>query len=337
VVEGLRRPSGLLKDAGAAANSRFRRGLRHRNLPVAARAGQRDVLSRALLWAVIEVGVPSERCSLQAASVAKDVVELAKLAGRGRALRRAGSRQRVAAFGPRTVARTVYSEHAVARRDEPRGHRRPSQLGAADVLRRKADLVPELAERQLTLDAQDVQISAHPRLRGRIRIDRLQRPARHHPRASGRRQTSGCSEVTSQRVCQRRRVGEAIAILNALLPDCQRILGADHRDTLITRHTLGYAYIDAGCTGDAIATLEALLADNERISGVEDLDRLTTRHNLGRAYLDDGRLDDAITTYETLRANRARTLARTPRHAQDPARPRARLPSRCTPHRSSGR
>jgi hypothetical protein len=103
VVEGLRAPE-------RAAEGR-RRG-REQPVPArtatpepsrAARAGQRDVLSRALLWAVIEVGVPSERCSVKAASVAKEVVELVKLAGRGRALRRAGSRKRLAAFGPRTV------------------------------------------------------------------------------------------------------------------------------------------------------------------------------------------------------------------------------------------
>ena len=59
---------------------------------MAARAGQRDVPSRALLWAVTEAEA-SEQRSVQATSGAQEVVELAKLAGRGRAPRCASGRR----------------------------------------------------------------------------------------------------------------------------------------------------------------------------------------------------------------------------------------------------
>ena len=47
------------------------------------------------------------------------------------------------------------------------------------------------------------------------------------------------------------RVADAIAIYERLLDDKERILGAEHPDTLTTRHNLAGAYQAAGRVADA--------------------------------------------------------------------------------------
>jgi tetratricopeptide (TPR) repeat protein len=100
------------------------------------------------------------------------------------------------------------------------------------------------------------------------------------------------------------RVGEAMAILEALLADSKRILGAEHPDTLATRGDLARTYRADGRAGEAITIFEQLSADREQILGAEHPDTLRTRHNLGRAYLDGGRLGEAIAVFEQLLAHR---------------------------------
>ncbi|MCA1678834.1 MAG: tetratricopeptide repeat protein, partial [Actinobacteria bacterium] len=81
-----------------------------------------------------------------------------------------------------------------------------------------------------------------------------------------------------------RRTQDAITILEPLLADHQRTLGAEHPNTLSTRNNLANAYQDAGRTQDAIAIYEPLLADLERILGAEHPNTLSTRGNLANAY-----------------------------------------------------
>ena len=91
-------------------------------------------------------------------------------------------------------------------------------------------------------------------------------------------------------------------------PTSERILGAEHPDTLTTRHNLAIAYQRAGRVDDAIAIYEPLLADRERILGTEHPDTLDTRNNLAAAYRRRGRVDEAIAIYEPLLADRERIL-----------------------------
>lgn len=53
----------------------------------------------------------------------------------------------------------------------------------------------------------------------------------------------------------------------AALAGRERVLGADHPDTLISRSNLASAYEDIGDLGRAIPLFEASLADQERVLG----------------------------------------------------------------------
>jgi tetratricopeptide (TPR) repeat protein len=52
------------------------------------------------------------------------------------------------------------------------------------------------------------------------------------------------------------RASQAIAIFEALLADQERILGVEHRDTLVTRNDLAAVYQDVGRVAEAIAIFE---------------------------------------------------------------------------------
>jgi hypothetical protein len=79
------------------------------------------------------------------------------------------------------------------------------------------------------------------------------------------------------------RARDPIAILERLLADHQRTVGAEHPDTLASRYNLASAYQAAGRAQDAIAIFEPLLADLERILGAEHPNTLNTRGNLAGA------------------------------------------------------
>jgi hypothetical protein len=65
------------------------------------------------------------------------------------------------------------------------------------------------------------------------------------------------------------RTAEAILLLERTVADCERVLGADHPDTLTTRNNLAMAYRAAGRTAEAILLLERTLADCERVLGAD--------------------------------------------------------------------
>ena len=52
-------------------------------------------------------------------------------------------------------------------------------------------------------------------------------------------------------------MAEAIAIYEPLLADKERVLGAEHPSTLITRHNLARAYLDARTVASALPTRRA--------------------------------------------------------------------------------
>ncbi|MET0495986.1 MAG: tetratricopeptide repeat protein [Actinoplanes sp.] len=71
-------------------------------------------------------------------------------------------------------------------------------------------------------------------------------------------------------------------LLADLLPVQERVLGAEHPDTLSTRHSLAYWTGEAGNPQAARDLLADLLAVQEHVFGPEDPGTLTTRHDLAR-------------------------------------------------------
>ena len=63
----------------------------------------------------------------------------------------------------------------------------------------------------------------------------------------------------------------------------ERVLGADHPSTLITRNNLANAYRAVGRTSEAITLHEQNLAARERILGKTHPDTQATRNNLANA------------------------------------------------------
>jgi tetratricopeptide (TPR) repeat protein len=101
---------------------------------------------------------------------------------------------------------------------------------------------------------------------------------------------------------------QSILIGESLLADMERVLGADHPDTLATRDNLASAYWGAGRIAEAITLSEQTLADRERVLGADHPYTLQTRNNLAIAYQDAGRTAEAITLYEQTRADMERVL-----------------------------
>ena len=97
--------------------------------------------------------------------------------------------------------------------------------------------------------------------------------------------------------------GGAIEILKDATEEAERVLGADHPDTLHSRNDLALAYQEAGRPNDAIPLLEETLTAPTQILGPNHPHTLTSRNNLALAYQDAGRPNDAIPLLEeTLKA-----------------------------------
>ena len=92
--------------------------------------------------------------------------------------------------------------------------------------------------------------------------------------------------------------GGAIEILKDATEDAERVLGADHPDTLHSRNDLALAYQEAGRPNDAIPLLEETLTARTQILGPNHPHTLTSRNNLALAYQDAGRPNDAIPLLE---------------------------------------
>jgi tetratricopeptide (TPR) repeat protein len=92
------------------------------------------------------------------------------------------------------------------------------------------------------------------------------------------------------------------------LADSERVLGADHPQTLSSRNNLAGAYESAGRLAQAIELHERTLADRERVLGADHPDTLTSRDNLAYAYRSAGRLTQAIELHERTLADSERVL-----------------------------
>jgi Tetratricopeptide repeat len=101
---------------------------------------------------------------------------------------------------------------------------------------------------------------------------------------------------------------QAILVGEPLLADQERVLGADHPDTLGLRNNLAAAYQAAGRAADAIPLHERTLADRERVLGPDHPSTLGSRNNLAAAYQDAGRAAEAIPLHEQALAGKERVL-----------------------------
>ena len=76
---------------------------------------------------------------------------------------------------------------------------------------------------------------------------------------------------------------EAARLYEVVAAAQERVIGADHPDTLITRHGLAAAYEAAGRTADALAEYERVAARFEVVMGSEQTLTKTAGADLERA------------------------------------------------------
>jgi tetratricopeptide (TPR) repeat protein len=124
------------------------------------------------------------------------------------------------------------------------------------------------------------------------------------------------------------RVSEAFALYERTLADQERVLGAEHPDTLVSRNNLAGVLRDLGRVSEAFALYERTLADRERVLGAEHPDTLVSRNNLARMFRDLGRLDDAVALYEKI----LKSLLPQIDHSQSYSGRRARVSNRAAGH-----
>ena len=90
----------------------------------------------------------------------------------------------------------------------------------------------------------------------------------------------------------------AVATGEALLADCERVLGITHKITLTSRTNLASAYRYAGRLDDAVILCERAYSASKSALGGLDPATLAAESNLALAYQDAGRLADAISMHE---------------------------------------
>ena len=102
--------------------------------------------------------------------------------------------------------------------------------------------------------------------------------------------------------------GGAIEILKDATEEAERVLGADHPDTLRARNNLAAAYYAARRVNEAIPLFEETLTTQERVLGPNHSHTLRSRNNLANAYQEAGRLNDATPLLEETLTTQERVL-----------------------------
>ena len=77
------------------------------------------------------------------------------------------------------------------------------------------------------------------------------------------------------------------------LAGCERVLGLDHPDTLVSRNNLAHAYRSAGRLDEAIGLFEQNLTEALRVLGPDHPNTRIFRDNLAAAYRTVRRDEDA--------------------------------------------
>jgi tetratricopeptide (TPR) repeat protein len=92
---------------------------------------------------------------------------------------------------------------------------------------------------------------------------------------------------------------------------CQQILGAEHPDTLRTRHELAWVAASQGRWAEAEAAYRGVLDARRHVLGKEHHHTLTTRYQLAWTLAAQGRRSTAIKEYEKVLDARRRVLGET--------------------------
>lgn len=101
---------------------------------------------------------------------------------------------------------------------------------------------------------------------------------------------------------------QAQALLTDLLEVQTRVLGAEHPDTLSTRHNVAASYFDLNETDRAREMFEELLPVRARVIGEKHLFTLHTRSSLADCLAKLGSFEEAIAIYEEVLADATETL-----------------------------
>ena len=107
-------------------------------------------------------------------------------------------------------------------------------------------------------------------------------------------------------------LGEARELHERTLADRERVLGADHPDTISSRIAVARCYRPLEMFDKAIPLFEAALADSERVLGSENPLTDTARLNLAGAYSSTQRFSEAIPLFQDSLAHCERVWG--PRH-----------------------
>jgi tetratricopeptide (TPR) repeat protein len=105
---------------------------------------------------------------------------------------------------------------------------------------------------------------------------------------------------------QARLTGPAADYWRDLASVSERLLGADHPDTLAAVQKLTAAYLAAGRTTDAVRWVQWVLDRRARTLGRDHRDVLAARRDLGHALVAAGQLQDAVGVLEQLAADTER-------------------------------
>jgi hypothetical protein len=110
-----------------------------------------------------------------------------------------------------------------------------------------------------------------------------------------------------------RQLDEAIELGRKTIAARERVLGARHRDTMVSRNNLGVAYMDSGRTDEAIAEHQRNLKDRKATLTPDHPDTLYSSTNLARAFTAASRHAEAVLLHEqTLRPGNASSARITP-------------------------
>ncbi|WP_410570799.1 tetratricopeptide repeat protein [Amycolatopsis sp. cmx-4-61] len=102
-------------------------------------------------------------------------------------------------------------------------------------------------------------------------------------------------------------LGRAVPLLEAVVTDYARVLGADHPDTVNCRRNLAATYKAAGDPARALPLFEAVLAHRVRALDADHPSALVSRSNLAAAYRDAGDPWRAVRLLEAALAGAERT------------------------------
>ncbi|WP_431918728.1 tetratricopeptide repeat protein [Nonomuraea jabiensis] len=100
----------------------------------------------------------------------------------------------------------------------------------------------------------------------------------------------------------------AVPVAEAVVRGRERLLGAEHPDTLAALHTLAHAFEYAGQVMKAAALYQRVAADRARVLGDDHPDTLWSRASVAFSYTMGGRAPEAVPMIEQVVADQERAL-----------------------------